>query len=466
MDSLQNLFNYRLAALPITPRDVVWVMSTGVATDEIAFDDYLDPNALIVSNMQASVTQHYDEALEMLTSQPIHHNGQVRVNEAFGIPLPDANILQADEAAAIHLQNGATSLRWNVPAYGLVEAGKARVEPVALGGFRGRGFWLDGTTNITYAIPEQPRDVHETDWYVGIYLDPRAASDEMRALLSLPDGSALHIDGHARIQYVMDGTPIHQVDLPALTGSGWLHLGLRILDGGREIILLHNGFSYDRFRSDQPILQPVAGALRLGAQNDTNTGFRGWIDDFVVLAHDVDPEVACNHAFGTLMRLDPDSPLNSAAMHYQDWAHASITTASGGTDADRYICHVDYSRDFATHAQNRPEGLDSVRQAIHFPEGPVRYGAPRPDSSDNAFCLTCHHQDGRTGLGLNALEYRADIPAEHDPRRQPNQPPRRVFGNIPEGFIPAGAGPGSPITPEVAPDDGFLIDAWLLPHAE
>lgn len=42
LDSLQNVVNQHPDAFPIIPRDVVWVMSNGVATDEIVFDDLLD----------------------------------------------------------------------------------------------------------------------------------------------------------------------------------------------------------------------------------------------------------------------------------------------------------------------------------------------------------------------------------------------------------------------------------------
>ncbi len=88
---------------------------------------------------------------------------------------------------------------------------------------------------------------------------------------------------------------------------------------------------------------------------------------------------------------------------------------------------------------------------------------PRPDSSDNDFCLSCHHEEGQGGLSIDALELDAATVAEHDLRRQPTQPPRRVFGNIPADWIPPGAGPGGPSEALVAPPEGLLIDPWVLP---
>lgn len=96
----------------------------------------------------------------------------------------------------------------------------------------------------------------------------------------------------------------------------------------------------------------------------------------------------------------------------------------------------------------------------------MRFGAPRPDSSTNPFCLSCHTERGIGPMGLEALEYRGDVPHEHDRRRQPLQPMRRVFGVIPANWIPAGEGPGSPGETFIAAEEGELVDRWVLPGAE
>lgn len=105
------------------------------------------------------------------------------------------------------------------------------------------------------------------------------------------------------------------------------------------------------------------------------------------------------------------------------------------------------------------------REAINAPAGPVHAGEPRPDASINAFCLDCHHAEGKGGRGLDALSYDGSTVAEHDRRRQPLQPPRRVFGYIPAGWIPSGPGPGGPDQAMQASPEGLLIDAWVLPEA-
>ncbi|MFO7561403.1 MAG: hypothetical protein R6X02_02065 [Enhygromyxa sp.] len=458
LDSLQHLVNWRPEARPVTPRDVVWIMSTGVATDEIAFDDFLDPNALIVSNMQASITQLRSGGGATL-GIPHHHNGQVR--ELVGTGVAAIYELRPELAEDIHLQNGATSLGWKVPAYGRVEAGRARVEPVALGGVIGRGFWLSGDVGIHYALAEQPT-IDEQDATIGLFIDNRAAADDARELLRFPDETGVVLRGDV-VLYVRGTEILHEVELPESAG-GWVHLGWRLEQAHHRVTLLHDGFALDRFDSDAPVFSFDAGELIVGRRSDAWTGFRGWIDEFVVLLHEVNPEVACNHARGTLVELEDgaDAALVAAAGRYPEWAHGEVAAAAGSS-GERFVCAHDYSADYATHLAKLPTNTRSVREAINFPEGPVRAGAPRPDSTTNQFCLSCHSAEGRGGLGLDALVLDPNTVAEHDRRRQPHQPPRRVFGNIPAGWIAPGEGPGSPGQALQAPPEGLLIDPWVLP---
>lgn len=472
LDSVQHLPNFARYARTITPRDVVWIMSTGVATDEIAFDDFMDPAALIVSNMQASITQIYDANGES-TNMPHHWNGQVR--DMVSVLLKQY-VLQPGAQADIHIQNAATTLKRPIPPYGHVAAGTGRVEPVALGGIKGRGFWLSGENAIVYSIPRQPEELEPETWYVGIFIDAHADDGATRALLTFPDDTQLRLVNSDRVQYVRNERIEHEVELPV--ADGFRHLGLRIGNGHRDITLLVDGMEFDRYEGRRPMFRVAEGNLIVGRTGpdvlalrgpaaEMEAGARGWIDNFIVLARDVDPESACNQANGTLVRVDSAESWAGVAGLYPAWAHAAIADAAGDDSDARYVCYLDHRRDYGAHLANIPDGLTSVRQAIHFPEGPVRTGAPRPDSTRNTFCLSCHHPEGRGGLTLEALAYNPDVLAENDPRRQPHQPPRRVFGNIPANWIPPGPKePGSPAEAMRAPAEGALIDFWVLPPAE
>jgi hypothetical protein len=456
LDSLQQLPNWNPAARPVTPRDVVWVMSTGVATDEVSFDDMLDADAVIVSNMQPSITQLRAED-GATTSVPHQHNGQVR--DLLGVAgLLTVYELQPNEHEPVHIQNGATTLHWEVPAYGHVETGEVRTEPVALGGIEGRGLWLSGDAGVVYTMPDQP-ELDGEDTTIGIFVDNRADSGETRELLRFPDKTGVLLRGDD-VLYVRGDVLLHTVSLPPT--DGWVHLGWRIAGGHRAVTLLHEGMALDHYTPSSPVFSLSGGDLVLGRCTASWTGFRGWVDDLVVLAHDVDPEVACNHARGTLVDVGTHAEWGAIADRYPAWAHEAVADAAGLVTT-RAACVLDHSDDHAATLANLPDGTTHLRGAILFPEGPLRHGVPRPDSSDNAFCLTCHTDDGRDGMHTDALVLDPDTPAEQDLRRQPNQPPRRVFGNVPAGWIPAGEGTGSPEEAVQAPAEGLLIDAWVMP---
>lgn len=57
---------------------------------------------------------------------------------------------------------------------------------------------------------------------------------------------------------------------------------------------------------------------------------------------------------------------------------------------------------------------------VHFPEGPLYHDAPRPDSTDNKFCLVCHAGNSNEKikeLTVDALRFR-NVQAKLDPRHQ------------------------------------------------
>jgi len=204
--------------------------------------------------------------------------------------------------------------------------------------------------------------------------------------------------------------------------------------------------------------------------NQRNSGpvaatFEGWVDDFKIFlqpVNQINPEVACNHANGTIAGVrNNNGRWPAIANAYPNSSHsrvrAFVNRARVPTDS-RYVCYADYRGDNLAHAHNIPGNLRSVREAITFPEGPLVFNQPRPNSSSNQFCLSCHKSDSLAGLGLGALGRRPNVNAMNDPRRQPSQPEPVVRGVIPANWL----GPNLPAARILTGPNGAQIDRWLL----
>lgn len=453
VDSLENLFHASSRLRPVSPRDTMWIVNSGKASDEIAFDDWLDRDVIVFSEMVGATAHRQSEDGE---AEIFYHDGWSE--GAFRDP--------------VKLQNAATVLpgHWVVPVSGTAY-GAVRLEPVALGGVRGKGLWLDGRSGVEYELAEQTVDAESTSLYVGIFLDSRFPDDAVdRTLITLPDGARIALRGRREIAYFdADGVSVRGIELAEpLPFGAWTHLGFQTRAGRGGTTFFRNGFAFDRLEGDEFALRLVPGSLLLGKNPDEAAdGIRGWIDNFLVVARDVGPELACNHALGTLAGLDDDreSASGPAAMwiesaaHFPDWAHDQIRgrlESQGSSPPVRYVCFHGYERDRQSHMGNLPDGLRSMRRRLLFPEGPLRYGKPRPDSLGNSFCLSCHSHEGKGGLSTAALAPR-NVPMEDDPRRQPSQPLRRVFGNVPADWLDAGQPPAR----IVAPAAGLKIEGLL-----
>ncbi len=437
VDSVENRYNWRKQLRPATPRDVVWKLSSGVTTDEFAFDDHVNPDALIVSSMV--------QAIDISSgNKPIQHNG----------------IATTD----VQVQNAATSRapRWIVPSAGVVTNG--RIEPTATGGIEGKGLWLNGDGSfVTYKIPAQPASIRSRSWNVGLFLDARFPDAAVRTLIQFPDASELQLRGRSQLLYFRQGGVVRTVTLPeTMPLGGWAHIGLQMSNQNKHVDAYLNGYRFDSFDTATPIFELSAGDLVVGdAAGRTAAGFRGWIDELKVFAQPLDPEVACNLAKGTLVAITSStSTLAAQAQQYPKASHDAITAklSAGGstTTAATYACCHNYRKDLGASVSTIPAGTASIRDDLLFPEGPLDPELPRPDSTHNAFCLSCHTAESKAGLGLAALVFRPGVPQRLDTRRMPMQPSARVFGNIPANWLAVGV-PASAL----APVGGTSLDRLL-----
>lgn len=464
LDSIENRLNFLPNMRHSRFQDVVWNMSSGHSTVEFSFDDYLHPDGFIVSDMVAHLQHKSSNWYRML-----HFDGWHQMSRMFN--------------GQVRVQNAATALpdRWKIPAYGRVYNG--RLEPVANGGITGKGMWFNGNTRISYSVPEQPQSIYANDWFYSLFIDPRFADDDQeRVLIAFPDNSQMTIKGRRQVLlYNHQGRLVAETALPdTLPEKGWSHLALVVNKeeegiAERRLTLYLNGFhlrswiaSVQTIDIERSNFRPAPGALRLGGGVSTGgkRAFKGWMDEFKVFAYRPNPEVICNFGHGTLMGVPEnyDGDWKPVAERYAGNSHASITrflSAYGQQTFPQYVCYHDYSDDNKAHHFNLPAGLTALREAINFPEGPLYFDAPRPDSTSNEFCLSCHHAGGVAGLDVDALSLNPQLQAKEDPRRQPTQPPAKVYGNVPANWFT-----GAPASSFITGDMGAYLDEWVLPSSE
>lgn len=451
IESTENLFQHLPSMKPRTPRDVVWLVNSELTTEEIAFDDWLDPHAVVVSDMVPSWGHGGPDA-----PFGLYRDG---FQETVGFT----------DAAGLRMQNAATApsdIR-SVPRFGVVEP-RGRAEPVAIGGVFGRGLWLTGDNRVRYDVPAQPV-TPDDPYFVSLYLDARVPDDgAVRTILSAPDGTRVVAVGRSALALLnASGAEVLRATLPPALKLGqrrFRHVAVRTTGQGRTVDVAVDGVRLARGTVPSPGVlrfaaagQLVAGRLATGA----TPGVRGWIDELRVMAEDVGPELLCNHARGTLVGLTAAAPadLRSLAALYPVAAHDEISArlrALGKPAFDRYACLHDYTRDHAL-APDAVPGIVPVGKSLLFPEGPLHFGSPRPDSSRNAFCLTCHVPAHPKTLSVEALTPLATAMQE-DRRRQPMQPPRLVHGWVPAGFVR----PGAPAA-RVQDPGGLALDQWVFP---
>ena len=456
LDSVENIFNYDGAMKFFSPRDVVWLMSNGKMTAEVDFDDYLDAYALIVADMNASMTYEDPNSVRNPIAQK-HHDGFRYIIDGWG--RRGSGFLDP-----IRLQNAATAPRFTLPTYG--EAyGNVRIEPVAMGGVHGRGLWMDGQAVAGFRIPTQ--NLSGYDWFVSLFVDQREASPASpEQLLTFPNGGKVYLFNGKTLFYQSPTSQLYTTTFNAPIFAGtrrYVHLAWTIRQGGTKIDLYVNGFLFWRLDTGTaPLFDIQPGIIALG-KVDFPSGVRGWLDEFKVIGRIPNPEEICNHARGYLVGMDSaNAPYWSLAQAYPTAGHQDITSllsTYNKTTHARYACVTDY---LDVHGLPRQVNLTSTRrisQDVNFPESPLRWNLARPSSTQNPFCLSCHEAGMPDGLGLAALNAGTTL-LVFDPRRQPTMAPAFMGGNLPAHYF----GPNLPAQSMRLPYNGLqVVDYFLFP---
>jgi len=446
IDSVENLFNDIPNMVPSTIRDTVWYLNLGKVTDKVVFDEWLNPNLFIWSEWMPTLV-HTDTSVPAANRPTYMH-----YRDGF-ISGTGQSVFGSGFGEAIWFQNGATGLDWDVPGYGLTYQPDAsepiRAEPIAMGGIEGRGLWLFEDNNVTYSVPVQSSKTYtDHPWWVSLYIDPAANDDTVqRKVLTFPDGSTIRIKGREQIEIVANGTDT-ATDTFTIVSNGstrqWRHIGFQISTSGDKVDFYLDGFkkgSWSAGASSTRLFRMQSGDFILGRPLQSQVtsavlGYKGWTDSLMLAAQQPGPELICNYANGTLVGLNSSytGDLLTQANEYPVSSHTAVTTLLSGsskTTYPKYACMHDYTSDLDMDSNSIPTNTVSIRGDVNFPEGPLVVGSPRPDSTTNNFCLSCHTTaSSQEELKFSALNSVSNS-VEDDLRRQPGQGPRLRYGNMP-----------------------------------
>ena len=440
IDSIENKAFSVLAMRLDMPRDVTWLMSNGKATDVISFDESLGIYNLVSSEMIHATRLVRDGA-----------RYRFRIFEESG----EQNCVQ---------NNAATSL-YNLPECGEI-LGRGRLEKVALGGFRGRGFfsWADG--GLKYDIPNNNNssEYSETDWLVLVMLAPKfEARNAYRTLFEFPDGSQLDIRGLNTISFKdVDGNRADYEMRTALVTDKFHNIALRTYQQGFDLYV--DGMLELEVSNSQLADEGMASLFKLpsgapfvvGRGLQDEQGVRGWLDDFSITgeASNLNTEEICNKFMGSIVEVDTNRAardIAARANNTSDLFQQKVRSELGTPNSNkRYLCYNgEANEDGWMDLKILTTGLTSMRAQLLFDSIHSQSDAllsafePRPDHSENEFCLSCHATDGASltngqptvpgSLAIEALTSNPNLLLRDDPRLQPSYPKdRKVCGEIPE----------------------------------
>jgi hypothetical protein len=478
MESLENTHAMHLGMRPVSARDVVWTMARGDALQEVVFDDMLDPHVLLFAPMNAAWRMPRELGADEQgsgTRRGFYRDGFSFANGAF-----------THDPATIELQNAATSPDLAVPTHGSIH-GDARIEPVAQGGLEGRGLWLEPDAAARFAFPAG-RPLPRASFYLSTFFDSREPLTGGRRLLTLESEA-----GVTRVIAHPGGLSVHRklaaeveiASFPVSAGhpwraDGWHHVGV-LFGADRLVTVFVDGDPVGAQRMTKAVELGSGPRVVLGGSDHDFAGARGWYDELrLVLAGDPSQlegaasiELLCNYARGTMASVAETSARYAAAEQAGAVRQRAASLGLHVAEGRRLRCITDHTADLTVRLP-LPEGERSLRtQILEALAGNAQLhaGAPRPDTTGNAFCLSCHDDPGSDarrpdGLSLAAL-VPSPLPVERDPRTQPGQPYSRweqtalVSGVIPAGWFTSLHG-------VAVPEQQLLLDAsrpvldWLL----
>ncbi|MCY1019114.1 hypothetical protein [Pyxidicoccus sp. MSG2] len=488
--SFENQLNHFDALRPTLPFDVVWnVQSNTQRNTQVAFDDYLNKRAFVVAHMNAAMRMDVSP-YGPWRAEAFPQDGFVPFRDVWayvrGGGVADFRFKRNPQA-----QNAATGH----PLFGtdapqapgsLRLRGGARIEPVALGGVSGKGVWLDGRND--FMDMGYPVDGSRRDWVFSIWLDSRQDNtlrfgetlvrSVPRTIFYFSDNSWVGLvqvkDSSGNVWHelaVYNGatSTSYTVNLGSLVQAGrYFHFGMKIYtEAGQRTLAFYidgtwhstltvssrdvgfdpmynsmNGWTWMTVGDPGPPFVP--GQLRLP--------FYGWVDElriYAVSSAEVrqtwTEELICNQALGTTVDLSQREPevwhpalerLRMRSSLYPGFRRSICEQMRLGS----YVEPLDYPAQYGehlcidrVHKNPNPQPSLAARCMRSGMMGlPVLQAAvPRPDTSTNPFCLSCHTGTAPLpGLRPGALTAGSGSRFQ-DRRRQPMNVPAVMGGVVP-----------------------------------
>lgn len=442
INSAENQFNYLDNQSPTSPFDVVWRVATNTNHNaEVIFDEYMLNNAFVVAHMNSPHTS-------------FGNNPKFFPDDGF-VPNYPANSMRGiyyDHNASMpefrfsrnpRLQNAATSLPSRAPFSSAPPSvlrlrGGARVEPVALGGVRGKGVYLDGINDF---IDMHFQNTNHQDWFYGLWLDHRDVSLlTTRTVFYWSDGSWVGLSGRQVVAYDRSTQTTKSLLLSKYTTPGeYFHLGVKLVDHSatnqRKLSFYINGTTLGTisfsgrqgFQMDSGELggwswfvvgDPGPAHLSPGYAGGRKP-WKGWIDEFRIYALDQNAtahfeEFICNLAMGSLINDDGQAKCEQLNFHTQGHP-VDVPAQTGLKCADK------------VHKNNTdPDCLRA--QHLEIANLPLTAQQPRPSFLGNDFCTSCHLSNHpMIEMRLDALTA-GTVNREDDMRRQPMDWPAYLGG--------------------------------------
>lgn len=468
LNSPENSLAHVEAVAPISPFDVVWSLSSSAhQTGELVFDDYLNPRAYVVSHMNEELWDFRKYSVKAA-------DGFVEGTNDPATP--------ADEsfqfAKSPTLQNASTVL--GAPAMGLY--GGAFIPPIAEGGVVGKGVFLDGRNDIVL-VETLPTDAGD-DFLVSLWLEAHELY-QPRILMTFADTSVLVVADGVVEHVSTNGTrQTWAVPTQPWTTPRYTHYAVAMFDRGqgRQMQVFVDGVPY----GERPVPGAGVGVAgsdffgmavgAIGNHSDGYTPVRGWIDELKVYGlldstvnqvHEVDEpffaEWVCNQALGSLSYDNGQASCEQLDFRHSDprvapdnWTYQGSASLPIGDGLD-FAMNAYTTPTCANQAHRTPDA--DCERGLHLGLPDLVYDTPRPDTSGEAFCLTCHFPGHPTPeLGLDALTSKP-IDVEDDPRRQPMAWPATAGGHLPHSQGDSFGRPGMP-DPNLF---GVSLDSVFLP---